>query len=99
MLGEALRLMDGPVLYWLDAHYSKGITARGDEEAPILVELATIAARHQPGDLILIDDARLFGLHPGYPTLGKIRKVMERAWPGTTVHVESDAICIATPKA
>jgi hypothetical protein len=67
MLPEALRLIEGPTLYWLDAHYSKGITARGDKETPVLQELSIIADRAQAGDVILIDDARHFGLHPGYP--------------------------------
>ncbi len=63
MLPEAIRLVDGPVLYWLDAHYSGGVTARGDMETPILKELALIADRKETGDVVLIDDARLFGVH------------------------------------
>jgi hypothetical protein len=70
LLSEAIRLVEGPVLYWLDAHYSRGVTARGDREAPILKELSIIAAQGQPSDAILIDDARLFGLRFGISPAG-----------------------------
>jgi hypothetical protein len=93
-LSEAIQLVKGPALFWLDAHYSRGITARGDKETPILQELATIATRHEPRDVILIDDARLFKLHPGYPRLARIRKFVAEHWPDHSFKVESDIICI-----
>ena len=95
MLPEAMRLIEGPAVFWLDAHYSKGITARGDEETPILKELSLIAGRHQAGDVILIDDARHFGLHPGYPRLARVRKFAAEHWPNHSFKVETDVICIA----
>lgn len=49
-----------PCLFWLDAHYSGGETARGELETPIEKELELIFARRNPADIILIDDARLF---------------------------------------
>ena len=97
LLPEAIRLVEGPVLYWLDAHYSRGVTARGDREAPILKELSIIAAQGQPGDAILIDDARLFGLRLGYPRLATVRKFATREWPAHSFRVESDVICIIPP--
>jgi hypothetical protein len=94
MLVEAMHLIDGPVVYWLDAHYSKGITAHGEKETPILKELSLIAARGQYGDVILIDDARLFGLNPAYPKLATIQKFVARHLPTYSFKVESDMICI-----
>src|SRR4051812_33912522 len=32
-----------PITFWLDAHYSAGITAKGDENSPVLKELRIIA--------------------------------------------------------
>lgn len=55
------------ILFWLDAHYSGAGTARGFDETPILEEMQVIRKRHQP-DVILIDDARLFGLYD-WPSL------------------------------
>ncbi len=94
MLPEAMRLVSGPALYWLDAHYSKGETARGEAETPVLKELSLIAARGQAGDVILIDDARLFGWRRGYPRLARVRSFVTRHWPGCAVTIESDVICI-----
>lgn len=96
-LSEAIQLIEGPAIYWLDAHYSKGITARGNRETPILKELFVISARNQTDDTILIDDARLFGLRLGYPPLAVIRKFAEQTWPTRSFHIETDVICIAPP--
>jgi hypothetical protein len=93
-LSEAIRLVEGPALYWLDAHYSRGVTARGDKETPILKELSIIAARDQAGDVILIDDARNFGMRMGYPRLATVRKFVARTWPAYSFQVKSDVICI-----
>ncbi|MGH7954183.1 MAG: hypothetical protein ACREFE_20000 [Limisphaerales bacterium] len=97
MLAEAITLVEGPTLFWLDAHYSRGVTAHGDAETPILKELSIIAARKQADDVILIDDARLFGLRLGYPRLARVRKLVAQHWPAYSFKVESDIICIAPP--
>ena len=94
MLVEALRLVNGPTLFWLDAHYSGGVTAKADLETPILKELSIIASRGDCGDVILIDDARLFGWRADYPRLAKIRKFVTEHWPDYKVDVESDLIRI-----
>ena len=94
MLAEAVKGLAGPAIFWLDAHYSKGITARGEAETPVLQELLIIAGRNEPGDVILIDDARHFGLHPGYPRLGRVRRFVEEHWPRHSFSVETDVIRI-----
>ena len=94
MLGEALRLVNGPTLFWLDAHYSGGATAKADLETPILKELSIIASRGSYGDVILIDDARLFGWRSDYPRLSKIKQFVNKHWPDYKVEVESDLIRI-----
>src|SRR5438477_2757262 len=43
-LGYMIADIKEPITFWLDAHYSAGITARGDENSPILKELRVIAA-------------------------------------------------------
>jgi hypothetical protein len=94
VLPDALRLLEGPAAFWLDGHYSGGVTAGGNVDPPILRELAMIAARQQPQDAILIDDARLFGWRRGYPALATVREFAARNWPHHKFQVESDVICI-----
>jgi hypothetical protein len=50
------RLPNGPVLFWLDAHYSGGDTACAAED-PLAVEVQTII-RTRPDALIVIDDMK-----------------------------------------
>ena len=66
-----------PVTIYLDAHYSGGTTAFGEEEVPLLFELEILKNRHED-DIIIIDDCRLLGKsgvcgagdnHPVYPTM------------------------------
>lgn len=51
-------------VFFLDAHFSHGKTARGDKDVPLAEELASIAARNK-SDVIIIDDVRLFGTTGG----------------------------------
>jgi len=53
---------DQPRLFWLDAHWSSGITAGESDQCPLLDELALILERadKQPEQYIFIDDARYF---------------------------------------
>jgi hypothetical protein len=48
------------VLFWLDAHYSEGITARGNTNTPIINELQAILESNVPHFVVLIDDIRCF---------------------------------------
>ena len=45
-------------MFWLDGHWSGGMTAGSDDECPLLDELETIKHRHN--DIIMMDDACLF---------------------------------------
>jgi predicted O-methyltransferase YrrM len=78
-----------PVLFWLDAHYSYGETAKGEHDPPLPWELRAIVARGKP-DVILIDDARHMGVLPDYPSIEEIRELVgERA---SSFEVEHDII-------
>src|SRR3989338_8879091 len=59
ILLELLPGIRGTILFWLDAHYSGGVTARGKDETPILNELKAIMKIHPNNNIILVDDARL----------------------------------------
>jgi hypothetical protein len=93
-LAEATKGLKEPALFWLDAHYSFGVTAGRGTNAPIFKELSCLAGRQQFRDAILIDDARLFGWDFGYPRLRKVKKFVAFHWPGHRFYIESDIICI-----
>lgn len=77
VLPELLDTIQEPVTIYLDAHYSGGPTAYGEEETPLLQELEIMKKRPYD-DIIIIDDCRLMGKkgtcgmgedHPIYPTM------------------------------
>ncbi|MEP6669625.1 MAG: hypothetical protein ABJF10_10760 [Chthoniobacter sp.] len=95
VLPKAFDLCEGATVFWLDGHYSGGVTGGEDADPPILHELAMIAARRLSGDVILIDDARLFGWRRGYPRISTVRKFVQKHWPNHAFRIKSDVICIA----
>ena len=60
VLPELLNNITEPITIYLDAHYSGGTTAFGDEEVPLLFELEILKNRPYD-DIIIIDDCRLLG--------------------------------------
>lgn len=84
-----------PILWWLDAHIDNWADADPADTTPILAELGLILGR-RAADVILIDDARLFGLAPGYPTIAELSDyVRERAARPVLIEVHRDIIRIA----
>ena len=91
-LPEVLRQLDGPTLFWLDGHYSAGITAKGSKDTPIVEELEAIY-RHDPQrHVILIDDARLFDGSADYPAMDDLRQRVTKWSPNTVMEVADDII-------
>ena len=60
ILPQLLNNIKEPVTIFLDAHYSGGATAFGEEEVPLLFELEILKNRKY-NDIIIIDDCRLLG--------------------------------------
>lgn len=58
ILGELLEDIDVPVTFWLDGHYSSGMTQRGKLMSPLMEELDIIKNHHINNHTILIDDMR-----------------------------------------
>jgi len=73
-----LKKIEHSVLFWLDAHYSGGITVRGKQETPIVSEIKAILS-HNFKHTILIDDARCFIGKNGYPTLKQLFNVVKKS--------------------
>jgi len=91
VLGEC----GGRVFFWLDGHFSAGITGAGDSHCPLLAELDAIYSWSKDQAVIAIDDARCFGRDPGYPALQTIRDLISQKSEGRGVaSVENDMIII-----
>lgn len=63
---EVVATLDGPALFWLDAHWSGLDTAGREAECPLLAEVAAINAS-PVGHVVMVDDARLFCAPPPRP--------------------------------
>lgn len=83
--------LNKPALFWLDGHYSGGITAKGDKECPVYEELTHIFQSSLP-HVVLIDDARLFIGKQDYPTIEALREFVERFRPNYQFEVKDDSI-------
>jgi hypothetical protein len=75
VLPQILSEINEPAVFWLDAHTSGGETARGRRDTPIEKELVDILNHPVKSHVILIDDAREFGLSKHYPTVKQVQKM------------------------
>jgi hypothetical protein len=74
--------INGNVNFWLDGHYSAGITFKGPQDTPILDELKIISSNisHFNKVCILIDDIRCFNPHqPEYASYPSINILVDWA--------------------
>lgn len=91
VLQEVLLALNRTALFWLDAHYSGGSTARGSVDTPIVQELDTILSL-SPNSVVLIDDARLFDGSNSYPTLTELSQYVRDKAPHWNFTVQHDII-------
>jgi hypothetical protein len=91
---DVLEEITKPSLFWLDAHYSEGITAQGDENTPIFKEIKCILNHDVKNHIILIDDARDFNGVNGYPTLEQLNRFVKQTDSACEMSVEMDIINI-----
>lgn len=91
ILPEIMKDIKEPCLFWLDGHYSGGITARGETDTPILQELDAILS--SPYDhIILIDDARCYKGEDDYPSVETIKAIIHKVRPDWVFEVKDDII-------
>jgi hypothetical protein len=94
LLQEIMTKVDRPALFWLDAHYMGEETVRGANDTPIIRELDIIFSAPDLKHVIVIDDARLFGVDKAYPTVAELQSFVEHRRPGAKVTVADDMIRI-----
>jgi hypothetical protein len=94
--GERIKDVLGEIrekaLFWLDGHYSAGITAKGALETPILQELNHIFAHSVRDHVLLIDDARCFGVDADYPSIEQLEQHVRMHRPDAKIEVKDDII-------
>lgn len=98
VLPSVIPTLQGKTLYWLDGHYSAGITGAGESHCPVVAELEAIFTLSKDSFVIVIDDARCFGTDPAYPTIGAIQtQVASLSHSRAAITVENDMIIIRLP--
>lgn len=85
-------LINEPAIFWLDGHYSAGITAKGSKDCPIYEELTAIFGSKPIDHILLIDDARLFIGEDDYPTIAELTDFVKQYRPLSKINVEDDII-------
>jgi len=92
LLPQVLDELRDPALFWLDAHWSGGVTAHGDKETPVVAELELVLAHPLADHVVLVDDARLLGLERDYPTLDEIRTLVSLRRPDWVCELADDIV-------
>lgn len=91
---DVIWMVQEPAVYFLDAHYTNGPedVVANSGNCPIIEELGHILIR--PFDnIVFIDDARLFGVEPGWPSIEHISDFCVQN--GYVVAVVGDAIVVS----
>lgn len=94
-LPEILSKLQEPAVFWLDGHYSGGVTGKGEIEDPILVSLNQIAEHSVRGHVIFVDDARTFDGREGRPDISEVFNCIKKIDSQYIIRVQNDII-IAT---
>jgi hypothetical protein len=92
MLHEIVLRLNEPAIFWLDGHYSGGITAKGEKECHIYEELDAIFDSRQFNHVLLIDDARLFTGEGDYPTINNVTEFIKNKNEKYQVEIKHDII-------
>jgi len=94
LLPDILADIKDPCLFWLDGHYSEGITAKGNSQTPVRQELGLILKHPVAGHVILIDDARCFTGDNDYPTIQEVQEMVLASDCDRFFEVQDDIIRI-----
>ncbi len=91
---DVLAELDRPAVFWLDGHYSGTGTGFAGANTPIFAELEAIAVHRIKDHVMVIDDARLFGQDPGYPSIPDLERFVAAKFPAHRFEVREDLIRI-----
>ena len=91
-ISAILEKLNQPALFWLDGHFSGGVTAKAEIETPILNEVKKILEHPIKSHVILIDDARLFNGERDYPTHEELKNLISEHYSNFVYEVNNDII-------
>jgi hypothetical protein len=94
---EMMSKAEGRIIFWLDGHYSGDGTGKGEKVCPVFEELYKIGSDSRRDHCILIDDYRLFGTDPGYPSFEETKEHLLKVNPDYSIEIDHDCI-MALPK-
>jgi hypothetical protein len=94
VLPKLLPTIGGDVCFWLDGHYSAGVTLKGPQDTPILNEL-TVIGRHitqMSKIVVMVDDVRCFDpTNPEYSAYPPVDVLVDWARKHNLIwHIEHD---------
>ncbi len=91
-LPALMQKLDRRCLFWLDGHYSGGVTAKADAWTPVIAELEAISDHRIKDHVMLIDDAVCFNGYNGYPTLFALQQMIAEQFPNHRMQVFDNVI-------
>ena len=94
VLSTIVQKLDDRALFWLDGHYSGGITAKGEKECPIFEELNAIFNNNLYQHTILIDDAFLFVGANDYPSIDELTSYLNKLNVNYKLSIENNIIIL-----
>lgn len=97
VLHEIIGNINEQAIFWLDGHYSSGVTAQGEKDCPVYEELSAIFKNNHK-HILLIDDARHFVGQGDYPTAEELVAFVNQQSSDYKYEIKNDIICFE-PKA
>lgn len=94
LLKTILPQLQAKTLFWLDGHFSGGITGKGTCECPLYDELQSIMTMCPQSWVILIDDARCFDSDPAYPKMKEMAEFIKSFCPDCTIETANDIVVV-----
>ena len=91
VLPVIMKKNSSPAIFWLDGHYSGGITAKGTKSCPIYEELNAVFSNGL-NHVLLIDDARDFNGLNDYPALNELEIFICKFKPSYSFEVKDNII-------
>jgi len=93
---------DAPTFYFLDAHWSGGETGGEEVDCAIVDELAVLRERGNRGDVLVVDDLRVFEAPPAnrdrklWPTVAELDRLVLAAYPGhRIIHADDQLLAMS----
>ena len=81
VLNDLAKRLNAPAIFWLDGHYSGGITSKSSKDCPIYEEISGIMSNNNFDNIFLIDDAVDFNGKNDYPTIEELKTFVSNLNP------------------